>query len=232
MTYKRSLLAAVVAVSALGIMTESSSAFFGWRGGSGGSWGSRGSHGSWGGGSRGSHGSWGGSRGSHGSWGGSHGSWGGGSHGSWGGGSHGSWGGGSHGSWGGGHGSHGSYGGGYYSDGGYARTHVVHEDVVVARNSSPANVISSKPAVKTSLTLHVPADAKVTLAGVSTKQTGEVRQFATNKLTAGQVWNDYKVVVEMQKDGQVVREERTLKLTGGNSQELTVNIDSNQVAQR
>jgi uncharacterized protein (TIGR03000 family) len=223
MTVKKSLLAAIVAISAVGMMTQSSSAFFGWRGGSsGGSWGSRGSHGSWGG-------SW-GSRGSHGSWGGSHGSWGG-SHGSWGG-SHGSWGGGSHGSWGGSYGSHGSYGGVYYSDGGYARTRVVHEGVVVARSASPTKVIASKPAVKTSLTLHVPAEAKVTLAGVSTKQTGEVRQFATTKLAAGQVWNDYKVVVEMQKDGQMVREERTLKLTGGQTQELTVNVDSNQIAQR
>jgi uncharacterized protein (TIGR03000 family) len=212
MTWKRSLLAAVVAVSAVGMMTESSNAFFGWRGG--GSCGSSG--GSWGGG-------W-GSRGSHGGWG-SRGGWG--SHGSYGG----SWGGsyGSGGSWGGG--SYGSYGGVSYGHGGYARTEVVR-DVVVARSESPARVIASKPAVKTSLTLHVPADAKVTLAGVSTKQTGDVRQFTTTKLSAGQVWDDYKVVVEMEKDGQMVREERALKLTGGQPQELTVNFDSNQIAQR
>jgi uncharacterized protein (TIGR03000 family) len=119
----------------------------------------------------------------------------------------------------------------YYSHGGYARTEVV-SDVVVARSETPARVIASKPVVKTSLTLHVPADAKVTLAGVSTKQTGELRQFTTTKLSSGQVWNDYKVVVEMEKDGQVVRQERTLKLTGGQPQELTVNLDSNQIAQR
>lgn len=221
MMVKKSLLAAVVAVSAVGMMAQSASAFFGWRGGSsggssggswGGSWGSRGSHGSWGGswGSRGSHGSWGGSwgsRGSHGSWGGSYGSGG---------------------SW----GSHGSYGGVYYSDGGYARTGVVYEGVIVKSSTPSTKVIASKPAVKTSLTLHVPAEAKVTLAGVATKQTGEVRQFATTKLTAGQVWDGYKVVVEMNKDGQMVREERTLKLTGGQPQELTVNFDSSQIAQR
>jgi uncharacterized protein (TIGR03000 family) len=121
----------------------------------------------------------------------------------------------------------------YYSDGGYARSRVVYDDgVVVARSSTPSKVIASKPAVKTSLTLRVPAYAKVTLAGVSTKQTGEVRQFATTKLAAGQIWDDYKVIVEVQKDGQVAREERTLKLTGGKTQELTVNFDSNQIAQR
>jgi uncharacterized protein (TIGR03000 family) len=120
----------------------------------------------------------------------------------------------------------------YYSSGGYARTGVVYDSVVV-RSSAPATtVIASKPAVKTSLTLRVPAEAKVTLAGVATKQTGEVRQFATTKLSTGQVWDDYKVVVELQKDGQTVREERTLQLTGGQPQELTVNFDSNQIAQR
>jgi len=81
------------------------------------------------------------------------------------------------------------------------------------------------------LTLRVPADAKVTLAGVETKQSGEVRNFSTGKLTAGQVWDGYKVVVEAERNGQPIREERTIKLTGGQSQELSINFDSTQVAQ-
>jgi len=213
MTFKKSLLAVIVAVSAVGMMTESSHAFFGRHGscgssgGSGGSWGSRGSHGG-GWGSHGSRGSW----GSHGggSYGGSHG------------GSYGSGGG----SWG---GSHGSYGGMQYSSGGYARTGVVYEGVI-ARQSAPKTIVSA-PAVKTSLTLNVPVDAKVTLAGVETKQIGEVRQYSTTKLNAGQTWEGYTVVVEMEQDGQMVRQERTLKLIGGQPQELTVNFDSNQIAQ-
>jgi len=163
-----------------------------------------------------------GSSGSHGgSWG-SRGSWG--SHGSYG--SHGSWG--SHGSYG-SHGSHGSYGGGYavsYYGYGYARSGAVRERVIAA------DAKSSAPAVKTRLTLHVPAEAKVTLAGVTTKQTGELRQFSTTNLKAGEVWDDYKVVVEMEQDGQMVREERAIKLTGGTAQELSINLDSTQLAQR
>jgi uncharacterized protein (TIGR03000 family) len=167
----------------------------------------------------GSCGSSGGSWGSRGSWGSHGGSWG--SHG-------GSWGshGGSWGSHGGSYGSHGSYGGGYaaryYGSAGYARREVVSRNVVA----------SSKPAVKTRLTLHVPADAKVTLAGVTTKQTGETRQFSTTNLKAGQVWDDYKVVVEMEQSGQMLREERTIKLTGGKAQELEISFDSSQLAQR
>lgn len=197
MTLKKSLFAALVAVGAVAVMSESSHAFFGWRGGHG------------------SCGSSGGGWGSRGSWGGSHGGWGSrGSHGSWGGGSYGSYGG----------GSHGSYGGGYatsYWGYGYARSEAV-----------PREVIASKPAVKTRLTLNVPAEAKVTLAGVDTKQTGEVRQFSTTNLKAGQVWDDYKVVVEMEQDGQMLRDERIIKLTGGQAQELSINFDSKQLAQR
>jgi uncharacterized protein (TIGR03000 family) len=204
MTFKKSLIAAAIAISAVGMMTESSHAFFG-RHGSHGSCGSSG-------------GSWGGSHG--GSWG-SHGGWRG--RGSWGG----SWGGSHGGSWGGSYGSGGSWGGGYYGgvsyrDGGYARE-------VIVRESAPV-IVKSTPAVKTRLTLNVPAEAKVTLAGVETKQAGEVRSFATTKLSAGQVWDGYTVVVEMEKDGQTLREERTLKLTGGQPQELTVNFDSHQIA--
>jgi uncharacterized protein (TIGR03000 family) len=209
MTLKKSLFAALVAVSALALTAGTASAhLFG-----------HGSCGSWGGGSWGSRGSW----GSCGSYGGSYGSGG-----SWGGySSCGSCGGytvisNSCGSCGGG-GYYSSYGYGY--DGGYARV------------SRPVTTIvaSSTPAVSTRLTLHVPADAKVTLAGVETKQTGEVRQFATSRLASGQNWNDYKVVIESTIDGKVQREERTITLTGGQDQELAVNFASDstqQVAQQ
>ena len=44
-------------------------------------------------------------------------------------------------------------------------------------------------APKTSLTLHVPADAKVWLAGNETSSAGATRQFQTSTLAAGQAWN-------------------------------------------
>jgi uncharacterized protein (TIGR03000 family) len=119
-------------------------------------------------------------------------------------------------------GGYSSYG---YSDGGYT---------TVSRPVT-TNFASSTPAVKTRLTLHVPADATVTLAGVETKQTGEVRQFATTKLASGQNWNDYKVVIETTRDGKVQREERSLTLTGGQDQDLAINFTNDstqQVAQQ
>jgi uncharacterized protein (TIGR03000 family) len=80
------------------------------------------------------------------------------------------------------------------------------------------------------LTLRVPAEAAVTLAGVPTKQTGEVRQFTTSRLASGQVWDDYTVVVTLVRNGQTLREERTIQLTGGEAQELSINFDSQQLA--
>jgi uncharacterized protein (TIGR03000 family) len=203
MTLKKNLFAALVVGCALAMSANSASAHLFGRGGSCGSYGG----GSWGG----SYGgSWGGSCGSYGGYSVSYGSWGGGS---WGGGSCGSYGGGSCGSCGGSY----SYSGGY--DGGYASTRVIS-----------STVVASAPAVKTSLTLHVPADAKISLAGVDTKQSGENRQFATTRLAAGQTWDGYKVVVEMNKNGQTLHEERMIKLVGGEAQELSINFDSTNVA--
>ena len=36
----------------------------------------------------------------------------------------------------------------------------------------------------------------------------------------------------MEQNGQMLREERIIKLTGGQAQELTINLDSTQIAQR
>ncbi|HEY3392282.1 MAG TPA: TIGR03000 domain-containing protein, partial [Lacipirellulaceae bacterium] len=211
----------------LSMMAENSNAFFGlfgrgshgsggsWGGGwdSGGGWGSCGSHGGYYGG--GSHGSYGGYGGSYGGWGGSHGGYGGG---------------GSHGSWGG--------GGGYaYSEGGYYARRVRGREIygpIVRRSAPVRETIVARPvqqAAKTRLTLHVPADAVVTLAGVPTKQTGEVRQYTTTRLASGQVWDDYTVVVSLERNGQTLREERTLRLTGGQAQELSIEFDNQQLAQ-
>jgi uncharacterized protein (TIGR03000 family) len=201
MKLKTNLLAALVAASAMLISTNTSFAW-GHHGGSCGSYG-----GGWCGSYGGSWGGW-GSGGSYG--------------GSWGGGSCGSCG--SCGSYGGGY----AYSGGYYS-GGYASSRVIYDGVV--SDSSSTSSYASAPTVRTSLTIHVPAEAKLTLAGVDTKQNGEIRQFATNKLTAGQTWDGYKVVAEMQRDGKTLRQEQTIKLIGGEAQELSINFDSsNKVA--
>ncbi len=94
---------------------------------------------------------------------------------------------------------------------------------VVAANAAP---------VKTTLTVSVPADAKITLAGIETKQTGEVREFATDKLAAGQTWSNYTVRVEVTRDGKTMSQDRTIMLSGGQSQELSFDLGGMQLASK
>ena len=62
--------------------------------------------------------------------------------------------------------------------------------------------LAVEDAATTELTLHVPAEAMVTLAGAATQQTGDVRTYATDALAAGQEWDGYVVRVELQRDIQ------------------------------
>lgn len=140
-------------------------------------------------------------------------------------------------------GSHGSYGsyGSCGSHGGYASCGSAGGYVVAYRGGpvyyangqrqAGAVVAAQKPVVRTQLTLKVPAEAKVTLAGVETKQSGEVRQFSTTRLAAGQAWQNYQIVVELDREGQTLREERTVTLTGGRAQELSIGFADTTLAQ-
>ena len=93
----------------------------------------------------------------------------------------------------------------------------------VAFNLTPA------AKVETSLTVRVPANAKVYLAGNPTKATGETRVFRTTNLTKG-AWNDYTVKVEIEKDGKTVTREEKISLGAGETKELTFDFDSEKVA--
>ena len=70
-------------------------------------------------------------------------------------------------------------------------------------------------AEKTTLRIHVPADAKVFLAGQATKSTGPVRVFQTSRLADGQRWEGYTIRAEVDRDGITVSQERTIKLQSG-----------------
>ena len=83
---------------------------------------------------------------------------------------------------------------------------------------------------KTALILHVPADAKVFLAGRQTSSTGPVREFATTSLEQGGEWADYPVRVELNQDGRTLTRELTVSLRAGESRELAVDFDTPQVA--
>jgi uncharacterized protein (TIGR03000 family) len=82
----------------------------------------------------------------------------------------------------------------------------------------------------TKLTIHVPADAKVYLAGRETSSTGDMREFTTSKLTPGSEWKDYTVHVVANIDGRDVSKDETITLTGGEDRDLTFDFNSNPIA--
>ena len=84
--------------------------------------------------------------------------------------------------------------------------------------------------VSTTLTLDVPADAKVYLAGQSTAVEGTTRAYTTDQLAAGQQWTDYTVRVELEREGRHVTREQSITLTGGQSRSLSFQFDEPQVA--
>jgi len=94
----------------------------------------------------------------------------------------------------------------------------------VAFNLAPATK------VETSLTVRVPANAKVYLAGNPTKATGETRVFRTTSLSSGKSWNDYTIKVEIEKDGKTISREEKISLGAGETKELTFDFDSEKVA--
>ena len=89
--------------------------------------------------------------------------------------------------------------------------------------------LATSPAPETKLTLSVPADASVTLAGAATGQGGAEREYTTTKLPAGASWDNY--VVEVTVGGQT--QERTINLVGGESQHLVFDFaDAAKLAAR
>ena len=81
-------------------------------------------------------------------------------------------------------------------------------------------------AVETKLTLRVPAEAEVYLAGKQSQTSGPLRIYRTTKLAAGGAWEDYTIRVVLERDGRRVAQERTLTLRAGEQREIAFDFDT------
>ena len=92
----------------------------------------------------------------------------------------------------------------------------------------------STPPPVTVLSLNVPSDADVTLAGNRTNATGPLRLFTTTNLKSGESWKDYKIVVSKKVDGKKVVQTKLVELKAGDSLDVSFDFpaDSNQIASR
>jgi uncharacterized protein (TIGR03000 family) len=110
---------------------------------------------------------------------------------------------------------------------------VVREQIVYLRAGERESLVineTSPQTTTTTLTVHVPNDATVTLAGVETESTGTVREFSTAKLAPGQRWENYRIEVTVERDGQETTQQRELVLVGGEAQETSFDFNTTQVA--
>jgi uncharacterized protein (TIGR03000 family) len=93
---------------------------------------------------------------------------------------------------------------------------------LTAGSRSKVSFDGAVAAPKTSLTLHVPADAKVWLAGNETASSGQTRLFETTTLKDGQSWKNYEIKVATVVDGKEQVVSKTIELVAGRSVELTL----------
>lgn len=78
------------------------------------------------------------------------------------------------------------------------------------------------------LTVKVPADAKVFVNDRATTSTGSDREYVSRNLRPGAGYS-YKVRAEFVRDGKPVTEERTVRLTAGQTAALDFDGDAKQV---
>lgn len=106
------------------------------------------------------------------------------------------------------------------------------ERLVFAGPSTESIVTTGATYVETVVTLRVPKNAKVTLAGNETNGTGEIRTFRTRRLGNGDSWSGYTIRVTATVNGSEISKEKTLDLVAGASHDLSFDFNSADVAQR
>jgi uncharacterized protein (TIGR03000 family) len=85
---------------------------------------------------------------------------------------------------------------------------------------------ASNPEARTTLVIHLPADAKLYLAGKETTATGEVREFSTTRLANGSEWASYAIRAVVERDGQEQVREANVSLKAGESRDVTISFDT------
>lgn len=112
---------------------------------------------------------------------------------------------------------------------------VTETKVVKVRGGESKDVafsLNATTAPETVVTVQVPEDAKVFLAGNETSGQGAVRVFRTHKLASGTEWSGYNVRVSVERNGKTITREQTLTLKAGDKPSLTFDFDAPQVASR
>ena len=85
-------------------------------------------------------------------------------------------------------------------------------------------------ALVTTLILHVPEGATVTLAGHPLPAGKKVRTYQTTQLSQGETWKDYPIQVIYQENGEPKQLQRMVTLKAGNTHKINLRVESGQIA--
>ena len=103
---------------------------------------------------------------------------------------------------------------------------------LAANENAELNFTFAKPeqtaAKATVLKVHVPADAKVYLAGKETRSAGEVREFTTSKLAEGQEWTNYTIRAVVTRNGKLISRDETISLKAGEARQLSFDFGADK----
>ena len=100
------------------------------------------------------------------------------------------------------------------------------ENLAFTFDASAAPVAEKVATPRTAVLLHVPAEAKVYLAGTEMKSTGAEREFATTHLAAGQQWDNYTIRVVYEGETK----EQTLTIKAGEKREVNFDFPTHVAA--
>jgi uncharacterized protein (TIGR03000 family) len=104
----------------------------------------------------------------------------------------------------------------------------VRHEIVSVRGGQSRDIrfdFDAAASVATTVAVQVPADAKVTLAGVETDESGSTRIFSTDSLREGQSWKNYRVVATLERNGETVTREQTLDVVAGEVYQIKFDFD-------
>jgi uncharacterized protein (TIGR03000 family) len=110
---------------------------------------------------------------------------------------------------------------------GGTRSRLAFDDLDVTSPVVPVS-LATPAGVETTLRLHVPADAKVTLGGNPTAIRGALRTYRTTNLPAGETWQDYRIEALVERDGRRLVAEKTIILSGGETRDVYLDLQAEQ----
>ncbi|MEM7454060.1 MAG: TIGR03000 domain-containing protein [Planctomycetota bacterium] len=79
----------------------------------------------------------------------------------------------------------------------------------------------------TTLAIEAPVDATIVLCGSEVAGTGnELRMFSTESLKDGESWENYDIVVSVERDGRTVTQEKTISLSAGETLHVEFDMET------